>query len=174
MGEAWDGGMFLSVLSAVGAIASIVTLIVSFRGPAATLTFRALLALVVALTVSTAALSYRSYLSFSEAARAQRLREDELQRRAQASVDATALLESMHVQRFDPGGNEGAIWSGIAYLERYRDLFPETYKLMQADILEDFAAADGDRESSGSSEVLFQTAKSMEQILRGLARHTVR
>jgi len=90
--------------------------------------------------------------------------------RAMARADARELLHSLPSCLFlEPGVARGVAVAGLAYLEQYSDLYPETFKLAQDTVRADIELARNAESSVDEAQKLQVAGEMMLAILKGLA-----
>lgn len=163
--------MLESILSGLGSISSIVGLIIYFKSKDATWTIKALLIVITLLTASSSMLAYKNYV-YSSAEQVKLRADESLQARKDKAIqEAKLLIEALpsYVNLYDPGGNEGIIYSGITFLEKHQSLFPLSYNLIKDGAVYDIEEAKKDRDSSSYNNILKNSAESMLKVISGLA-----
>jgi|SRR5580692_5932025 hypothetical protein len=90
--------------------------------------------------------------------------------------EAKQLLDAKgHTSQFDVGQNRGFILSGLTFLEKNRDLFPDTYNLAKKMVSEgvrvtEFAGSVSTQAYYDEQKRMTDGADAMASILRGIAQ----
>lgn len=146
---------FGSILGAIGSIASLVSLIAFWRSESAW-RLRIALIIIVILTASSSYLSYQYYAATRpEIVRQER--QQALRKAAQTYIQTNSLTTSY----WQPGVNEGIVKSGLAILEVYKEVIPETYASIKLDIEEDMNFGQQHRDKEEQRQALETAAKNM-------------
>ena len=161
MGELFGSNLF-HILVFVGGIASISSLFVGiWKYRKAYLALNAALSIFLSVLAAHSFFQYRA-LSSAEAAAARH--------REAARADAQALLSNLPYDLFlEPGNARGVAVAGLAYLERYKDLYPETLALAQETVRADIELARAEESSVDEAHRLQVAGETMKSCLRGLA-----
>lgn len=124
------------ILSSLGSLASILGLIISIKKEGKKRNI-ILFAIIFLLTISTSILSYKYTKATNE-------KLDIESRKEILRTDAKRLLESSpsYVSYYEPGENEGLIYSLLILLESNKDIYPETYNSYKRTVIERIAKAD--------------------------------
>ncbi len=163
--------MLLTALSAIGSIASVVGLILAFSQNNTTLSIRIFIVIISLLTVSTAVLAYKNSVYESVEYQKQALRDDAQYRKDEAAKEAKKLLKALpsFVSQYNEGDSQGIILSGVAFLEKHKGLYPDSYELIKTQVLKDLDLAKENRGSSDYGVILHDAAIAVLQVLRGIA-----
>jgi hypothetical protein len=156
--------MLESILSGIGSIASVISLIFSFRNSTTALRIKIMLMIILCLTVTTSILSYRNYVLSNH--------EGILRRRTEmASAEAAALLKTFPgvVYEYSSGDNEGIVYGGIAFLEKHKDLFPEAYSVIKANSVDDVKRAKAASSDIEYRSTMQRSAESTYRVLQSIA-----
>ena len=114
--------MLESIIYGAGAMASIIGVLSSIKK--ATKLMRWLFVIIFFMAALNGYLSYQNYLHYSK----EKLFEN-------AGIKAGNLYkEFSYIDKYEPGKNEGITNTGLAFFERYRELFPDTYNRLNTDI----------------------------------------
>lgn len=163
--------MLASILSAIGSVASIAGLILTFRTSDSPTTVKLLLILLFVLTAAASGVSYRYYLVTSEHA-ALRYQEERLVRRKEAAAaEAAQLLESFptYLDTLKPGENEGIVYSGLAFLEKYKEVYPDSYQMLKENALADIGKAKAESLNYDYQRKMEQAASAMYRVVASIA-----
>ena len=163
--------MLESILSTLGSVASIAGVILVFRQSNTNRIIKGILIVILLLSVSTGIVSYRNYVFSSLESAKERERQEKLIRTKAAVKEAKELLSTIpsFIDRYNPGANEGTVYNGIAFLEKYKDLFPESYELIKANAINDIKTAKATRGSDEQLEVMEIAANAIRQVIEGIA-----
>lgn len=97
----------------------------------------------------------------------------ELERRKEVlKIDAKALLEKMpsYISYYEPGENEGVVYSILILLEGNRDIFSETYEQYKTNVISKIEKANNECDVYEKRKLLEEAGNSAKQILRSLAQ----
>lgn len=154
---------FGSILGALGSIASLVSLVALWKkGQGWAL--RLALCAIFGLTGFSAVLSFRYF----QATRPEAIRLAK-QVALRGSVKEFLRSNSIDASYWSPGQNEGIVKSGLILLEMNKDLFPDSYSRIRADIDADIAFAQQHRDSQEQRVAMDVAAKNMLTLLKALA-----
>jgi uncharacterized protein with PQ loop repeat len=152
------------IIQIIGALASIVALIVSIVKKDKTR--NAILYLIIFILFGISAWSLYSYK--------QATNEEQMvyKRKQEACEKAQKLLETFpaYIDHFNPGQNEGLIYAVFSFLENYDDIYPETFELYKKDVYQIQDKWNNEANSvylNGQMEIAGEKAK---QTLKGLAQ----
>ena len=155
--------LYGSILGALGAIASIVSLAAAWRAHPSWL-LRFSFFLIFALTTSSAYFSYQYYqVTKPEMVRA--AKQAELTAAAKKFISNNQMTTSYWV----PGENEGIIKSGLILLELYKELYPDAYVRIKSDIDADLDYAQKHRDEQEQRQSMETAAKSIIKTIKTLA-----
>lgn len=156
---------FGSILGAVGSVASLISLYLSWK-VSESWGLRISLAFVVLLAGLSSYLSYQYYDSTKPEMLRQK-KQQELRTAVKEFIDGDRLNASY----YQPGESEGIINSGLIILEQYKELYPEQYQRIKDQIESDLQSAKSisDRKSPAYRELMEQTGVSMGVTLKRLA-----
>lgn len=155
--------LFGSILGAMGSIASLVSLIAFWRSASAW-RLRVSLILIVILTASSSYFSYQYYAS-TRTGIVRQERQQALREAANNFIQTNSLTTSY----WQPGVNEGIVKSGLAILEVYNDVIPDTYTLIRFDMGEDVKFGKQHRDKEEQRQALDNAAKTMITLFKTLA-----
>lgn len=91
----------------------------------------------------------------------------EVQRRDDAKKKALELLESVPtiIYRYETGKNKAITYQVLLYLEKYRDLFPETAEIYKEDVLSKMRKAEKETSEYNKGELLKECAETSKQLI---------
>ena len=123
----------IDILSLVGALASIISLILSIKSK----WFKKIWVNIVMysfLLITSSSSGILFYL-YKQSVNEQLQIEN---RKLVVKQEATNLLKSAptYISYFEPGESEGLLYSTLSLLEKNKDLFPETYEVYKRDVIE--------------------------------------
>ena len=86
--------------------------------------------------------------------------------------EAKKILDSSptYISYWDPGENEGLLYSTLGLLERNRDIYPEMYELYKENVLHKINKANNEDDLSKRREQLEIAGSSALQLLKTLAQ----
>lgn len=153
-----------NITGLLGSIASIAALIMSYRLQDKTrnkITFFIISALSI-LTVVT------SYLYKQEVDKQLSIE----QRKQVIKLEAQKILESSpsYISLYEPGENEGVLYSILILLEKNKDIFPETYELYKKDVIMKIEKSNAEKDIFRRREQMEIAGKSGVQFLKSLAK----
>jgi len=166
--------MIESILSGLGSIASIIGLILVLRDNNQTKRIvKILLGIIILLSVATSALSYRNYAISTAEAKKLRQQNLERMRTEYIAIEAAELLDTFpsYISEYDEGDNEGIVYGGIAFLEKSKDIYPDTYTVIKQNALADIENAKKSTSSFNSRETMKNAATAMYGAIRSIAGH---
>jgi len=154
---------FGSILGALGSIASLVSLVTLWKqGQSKAL--RGALLIVFVLTGLSSYLSYQ-YFQVTQPEAVLRAKQGALRSSIQAFLSKNAIEPSY----WEPGHNEGIVKGGLIILELNKELFPDSYARIRADIEADMAFVQQHRNQEEHRLAMDAAAKNIITILRALA-----
>ena len=135
--------LFGIILGAMGATASLISLIYSLTKRKENWRLSTALVVIMLLTGTSAYFSYR-YYEVTNAENIERRKREDLRVSAQAFLNQYPTFTSY----WNSGQNEGIAKSGLLILEMYSDLYPESYHQIKLDIQADVSFAQEHRNES--------------------------
>ena len=93
-------------------------------------------------------------------------------RKQEIKHEAKKILDSSptYISYWDPGENEGLLYSTLGLLERNRDIYPEMYELYKENVLHKINKANNEDDLSKRREQLEIAGSSALQLLKTLAQ----
>lgn len=157
-GHSMNIELFGSALSALGSIASLISIIFIVKRENKRI-FIALL-LILALTTSSSYYSYKYFQSTNDKYILE-TKKFEFKSAAKSFVNTYPSLSY-----WEPGQNEGVANSGLLLLEMYKDLFPETYLKIKKDFENDTNFSKENRDQAGQRQSLETAAKNIYTLIK--------
>ena len=160
-----------NILSILGSLASLITLIFAIGERNTTKKVRVLVVVVVILSLSTSYLLYKNSEYESGSRRYVSVLFSQNLKKIQVEREASSLLSRMpsHVNKYEPGENEGIVYSVLRFLESRKNQTPELYKQFKENILSDVEAAKGLRGTEQHREIIEDAAKASLLLLSSMA-----
>lgn len=140
------------ILSIVGSVASIISLGISFKQNWVKKIWISRITFL--LLFITSILSGTFFYLYKQSVNKQLQIEN---RKLIVKQEATNLLKSapIYISYYEPGENEGLLYSTLSLLEKNKDLFPETYEVYKRDVIEKI-------ESVNKEDDIFKKREKME------------
>lgn len=161
--EAFFGSDLFNVIVFASGVASIISLLIAIwqNRPRFILMAISLLAIALSVLASYSYFQYRAIQSVEYAV----AREKEI-----AASEARSLVNSLPSYLFlEPGKARGVAVAGLAYLERYKHVYPETFALAQQTVRADIESAQKATGTVEESQILEVAGETMLYMLHGLA-----
>lgn len=151
------------ILSSIGSIASIIGLTIAFAKDGS---FRnkVLYSLIVILTIVSTVVSYNYKKAMDEKVNVEL-------RKTRMRKEATQLLSKLpsSLNYFEPGESEGVIYSTLTLLESNKDIFPDTYALFKANVIQRIEKVNNETDLTKKREQLGLAGNSALQFLKSLS-----
>lgn len=159
-----------SIISNVGSIASLIGLIFVYKENSSTKYVKALFILVVCLSFTTSYLIHQN--NKYESAQYQKVAESFNQSMIQGRIEreAQTILENLPstVNAFDPGENEGIVYSVLGFVEKHKNNYPELYHQYKTNILGDIDKAKELRGTAEYMDIMENAAKASIRMLSSM------
>lgn len=156
--------IFGFVLGIMGALASLILLIYTITKEKKQLALIISLILILILTGTSSFFSYK-YYSVTQPEYIKTRQLESLTQSAKNFIDEYPSFRDY----YDEGENEGIAKSGLVILEMHRELFPDSYETIKADIELDIKYSKENRDKSGQSQSLETAAQTIYSTMRTLA-----
>lgn len=159
------------LISFAGSVASIVGVILVFTHKDTAKSVKGLIVLIAILAIITSALSYKNRVYSSAEYQYAKQQQAEKIRKHEAAIEARNLLDTLpsYTSRYNQGDSQGIVLSGITFLEKYKDIFPDSYSLIKEQALGDLSEAKKKRDSSYYGLILADSAQAILRVLQGIA-----
>ncbi len=156
--------LFGVLLGAMGSIASLISLIFSIAKGKESIRLSVSLLVIVCLTGTSSYFSYKYYeVTQPEYIKAKKI--ENLKASAKAFVEQHPSFRSY----WKAGENEGIAKSGVIVLEMHKDLFPDNYKSIKADIEKDISYSKKHRDQAAQRQSLEAAAQTIYSTMKTLA-----
>lgn len=92
--------------------------------------------------------------------------------REQIRMEAQEIKSSFpnFISYYEPGQNEGVLYSALIFLEKYKDRNPEAYEIYKENVIRKLDKAHNSHFDSERRELMEQAGKTAKQIIETLAR----
>lgn len=93
-------------------------------------------------------------------------------RKQAIKVEAKKILESApsYISFYEPGENQGILYSTLVLLESNKDIYPETYELYKKDVIKKIEKSNEEKDSYTRKEQMEIAGKSAMQFLKSIAK----
>lgn len=154
----------ITIISVAASILSIIGFILSIKCKDSIIN-KICYILIIILTVATSYL-YTQYKHITDEQLCIERRKQEIKHEAKKILDSSPT----YISYWDPGENEGLLYSTLGLLERNRDIYPEMYELYKENVLHKINKANNEDDLSKRREQLEIAGSSALQLLKTLAQ----
>ena len=155
-----------TIICVLGSVASVAGFIMSINNEKKqNMINRSLYVIIFALSIF-AAISYYKYKAETD-----KQLDFEL-RKQKAQIEAQAILNSfpVYISHFEPGANEGILYSALFFLEKNKTLWPDTYDSFRTNVEQTIDTYNKESDWTARNELMESAANQAVRVLKSIAQ----